>query len=82
MEYLRLSPFYEWVYETAGKDHYVSVGKLQGELGWDPKKTTDYVWIDTHRWYLEGYKSREIETGVSLRVAWKQGILKLIELFF
>jgi len=82
LEYLRLSPLYEWVYETAGKDHYVSVDKLQKELGWDAKKTTADVWIDTYKWYLKEFKNREIETGISHRVAWKQGILKLIRLFF
>jgi len=82
LEYLHLSPLYEWVYETAGKDHYVSVDKLQGELGWRPKKTTADVWIDTYRWYLEEYKIGQIETGTTHRVAWKQGILKFIKLFF
>ena len=82
LEYLRLSPLYEWVYETAGKDHYVSVDKLHRELGWKPKKTTADVWIDTYKWYLEEYKKYEIETGITHRVAWKQGILKLVKLLF
>ncbi len=82
LEYLHLSPLYEWVYETAGKDHYVSVDKIQRALGWSPSKTTADVWIDTYTWYLEEYKSREIETGVSHRVGWKQGVLKLIKPFF
>lgn len=82
LEYLRLSPLYEWVYETAGKDHYVSVDKLQRELGWNAKKTTADVWIDTYKWYLGECKCREMETGVSHRAAWKQGMLKLVKLFF
>ena len=82
LEYLHLSPLYEWVYETAGKDHYVSVDKLQNELSWSPKKTTTDVWIDTYGWYLKEYKDREIETGTSHRVAWKQGILRFIKVFF
>lgn len=82
LEYLHLSPLYEWVYETAGKDHYVSVDKIQRELGWNPKKTTADVWIDTYRWYVEECANREVETGVSHRVAWKQGILKLAKIFF
>ena len=80
--YLRLSPLYEWIYETAGKDHYVLVDKLQKELGWKPKKTTADVWIDTYKWYKKEYADKEIETGISHRVAWKQGILKLAKLFF
>lgn len=82
LEYFHLSPLYEWIYETAGKDHYVSVDKLQKVLGWKPKKTTADVWIDTYRWYLAEYKNYEVETGVTHRVAWKQGILRFIKLFF
>ena len=82
LQYLHLSPLYEWIYETADKDHYVSVDKLQRELGWKPQKTTVDVWVDTYRWYVKEYRNQEIETGVSHRVAWKQGILKLAKLFF
>jgi len=82
LEYLHLSPLYEWIYETADKDHYVSVDKFQRELGWRPEKSTADVWIDTYRWYLEEGKIGEMETGITHRVAWKQGMLKFIKLFF
>ncbi len=82
LESLHLSPLYEWVYETAGKDHYVSVDKLQKELGWSPRKTTADVWIDTYKWYAQECTAGQIETGISHRLAWKQGILKLVKLFF
>jgi len=82
LEYLHLSPLYEWVYETADKDHHVSVDKLQRELGWNPKKTTADVWIDTYRWYVRECKSCELKTGISHRIAWKQGILKFFKPFF
>jgi len=82
LERLHLSPLYEWVYETADKDHYVSVDKLQKCLGWSPQKTTAEVWIDTYKWYSEEYQTAPVETGISHRVAWKQGILKLAKLFF
>lgn len=81
-EHLHLSPLYEWIYETAGKDHYVSVDKIRQELGWNPQKSTKDVWIDTYKWYVEEYKRHHIEAGVTHRVAWEQGILKLIKLFF
>jgi nucleoside-diphosphate-sugar epimerase len=82
LESLHLSPLYEWVYETAGKDHHVSVAKIQRELGFSPKKTTADVWIDTYQWYLEEYRNRKIETGISHRVAWKQGILRVAKILF
>ncbi len=82
LEHLHLSPLYEWVYETAGRDHRVSVDKLQEALGWHPERSTADVWVDTYRWYVEECRGSKIQTGVSHRVAWKQGILKLAKLFF
>ena len=82
LEYLHLSPLYEWIYETAGKEHHVSLDKIQRELDWNPRKSTADVWIDTYRWYLEEYKRRVIKTGISHRVAWKQGVLGFVKLFF
>lgn len=82
LDRLHLSPLYEWVYETAGRDHYVSVDKIRERLGWGPSKTTADVWIDTYKWYLDNYSDREVRTGVSHRVAWKQGILRVAKRFF
>ena len=82
LEHLHLSPLYEWIYETADKDHYVSVEKIQRELGWRPRRSTSDVWLDTYRWYLQESQAGQIETGVSHRVAWKQGVLKLVKLLF
>lgn len=82
MEFFHISPLYEWVYETAGKDHYVSVDKIMKVFEWKPKKSTAEVWIDTYSSYLEESKKRPIATGISHRVAWKQGALKFAKLFF
>ena len=82
LEYLHLSPLYEWVYETADVDHYVSVDKIQKILGWKPKYTTAEVWIDTYKWYLKNYKDYEGKSGVTHRVPWNQGILRFFRIFF
>lgn len=82
LEKLHLSPLYEWVYETADKDHYVSVEKIQQVLGWKPNYTTADVWTETYKWYLEGYEEMEGKTGVTHRVAWDQGILAFVRRFF
>lgn len=82
LEKLHLSPLYEWIYETADKDHYVSVDKIQQKLGWIPIRSTADVWIDTYKWYLEEYANKKVKTGISHRVAWKQGVLKLAKVFF
>jgi nucleoside-diphosphate-sugar epimerase len=82
LERFHLSPLYEWIYETTDKEHYVSVDKIQNKLGWQPKKSTADVWIDTYKWYLDEYAGKKVETGISHRVAWEQGILKLAKVFF
>lgn len=82
LERLHLSPLYEWVYETAGQDHCVSVDKLQSEFGWVPRRTTADVWIDTYKWYLQEFETRPLKTGITHRVAWKQGILSPVRRFF
>ncbi len=81
LENLKLSPLYEWVYETADKDHYVSVEKIQ-KLGWTPKKSTADVWIDTYSWYREESQKHQIGIGKNHRLAWKQGMLSLAKVFF
>ena len=82
LERLHLSPLYEWIYETADKDHYVSVDKAQQVLGWQPLWSTADVWIDTYKWYVSEANDTPLGTGVSHRVAWKQGMLRLVKLFF
>jgi nucleoside-diphosphate-sugar epimerase len=82
LERLHLSPLYEWIYETAEKDHYVSVEKAQRLLGWKPRWSTSDVWVETYKWYVDEGRSTPMETGVSHRVAWKQGILSFAKLFF
>jgi nucleoside-diphosphate-sugar epimerase len=82
LERFHVSPLYEWVYDTAAKDHYVSVDKIMAGIGWQPRKSTADVWIDTYRWYLTESSQHTIGTGISHRVAWKQGALKFVKFFF
>ena len=82
LEFLKLSPLYKWVYETASKDSYVSIEKAEKKLGWEPKYSNKETLIRTYRWYLKNYKKYEKETGITHGLPWKQGILKLFRCFF
>lgn len=82
LELLRLSPLYKWVYETASKDSFVSIEKAEKKLGWHPKYSNKQALIRNYRWYLENLHKFEGQSGVSHRVPWKQGILKLAKVFF
>ena len=81
-EFLKLSPLYKWVYGTADKDSYVSTQKIEDKLGWKSNYSNQEALITSHKWYLE--HKDELETqkaGVTHRVGWDQGILKLFKRF-
>ena len=75
---LRLSPLYRWVYGTADTDSFVSIEKAENVLGWEPKYSNRDALIRSYKWYLENCKTL-VDSGITHRVAWKQGILSLIK---
>ncbi|MCF8240858.1 MAG: NAD(P)-dependent oxidoreductase [Melioribacteraceae bacterium] len=82
LEMLKLSPLYKWVYETASKDSFVSIDKAERVLGFNPKYSNKDALIRNYKWYLENLDSFKDASGVSHRVPWKQGILKIAKMFF
>lgn len=82
LEFLKISPLYKWVYETASKDSFVSIEKAEKILGFKPKYSNKEALIRNYKWYLENFKSFQNQTGVSHRVPWKQGILAIAKWFF
>lgn len=82
LEFLKLSPLYKWVYETASKDSFVSIEKAEKVLGFKPKYSNKDALIRNYKWYLENLETFKDQSGVSHRVPWKQGILKLAKQFF
>ncbi len=82
LEMMRLSPLYKWVYETAATDSFVSIEKAEKVLGFVPKYSNKDALIRNYQWYLDNLSSFENQSGISHRVPWKQGILKLAKMFF
>jgi nucleoside-diphosphate-sugar epimerase len=82
LEALKLSPLYKWVYETASKDSFVSIEKAEKNLGFQPKYSNKDALIRNYKWYLENLNSFKDQSGISHRVPWKQGILKIAKWFF
>lgn len=76
-EALKLSPLYKWVYGTADKDSFVSTEKIEKALGWKPKYSNAEALIRSYQWYLDHAAELEEATGVTHRIAWNQGILKV-----
>lgn len=82
LEALKLSPLYKWVYETASKDSFVSIEKAEQKLGYKPKYSNKEALIRNYEWYLAHESEFSGQSGVTHRVPWKQGILKVAKLFF
>ena len=82
LERLKLSPLYKWVYETASEDSFVSIAKAERILGYRPKFSNQQALVRNYHWYVDHLDQFKNASGVSHRVPWKQGILRLAKLFF
>jgi len=82
LELLRLSPLYKWIYETVSKESFVSIEKAEKKLGLTPKYSNRKALIRNYRWYLENAERLGRVSGITHRVPWNQGILKLAKVFF
>jgi len=79
LEAMNLSPLYRWVYGTADKDSFVSTDRLRNTLGWEPRFSNAEALVRAYDWYLQHREQVSHGTGVTHRVAWDQGALKLLK---
>jgi len=79
LEMLKLSPLYKWVYGTADKDSFVSIDKMKERFNWIPKYSNQDALIHSYQWYLDNKHTLQKKSGITHRVAWKQGFLGLIK---
>jgi nucleoside-diphosphate-sugar epimerase len=82
LEKLNLSPVYEWVYETAAVDSWVSIEKAERLLGFAPKYSNKEALIKNYDWYVAHLSQFEGASGISHRTPWKQGLIGLGKRFF
>jgi nucleoside-diphosphate-sugar epimerase len=82
LERLRLSPLYRWVYETACEDSFVSIEKAERVLGYRPRYSNREALLRNYEWYRANRARFRRTSGISHRVPWKQGILRLAKVFF
>ncbi len=78
LEALNLSPLYKWIYETASKDSFVSIDRISERLGYAPKHSNEEALIRNYEWYVANRDRIAEAAGVTHRVPWKKGALKLI----
>jgi nucleoside-diphosphate-sugar epimerase len=80
LEKAKMSPLYKWVYDTMDKDSYVSLDRIKDAFGWSAKYSNTEALINSYQWYLD-HKSELKNTGITHRVAWKQGVLGFLKKF-
>ena len=81
-EKLKLSPVYEWVYETAAVDSYVSIERAERVLGFHPKYSNREALIKNYDWYVAHLDQFQKTSGISHRTPWRQGLIGLGKKFF
>ncbi len=82
LEALKLSPIYRWIYETADRDSFVSIERLQTRLGFTPRHSNREALVRNYDWYVAHRDEFQGRSGVSHRVPWKRGLLRLAKWVF
>jgi nucleoside-diphosphate-sugar epimerase len=82
LEALNLSPLYEWIYETAGRESFVSIERLENRLEFTPRYSNRMALIRNYDWYARHRGDYRGKTGVTHRVPWRKGALTLAKCFF
>lgn len=82
LEALHLSPLYRWIYETVATDSFVSIERIETRLGFAPRYSNKDALVRNYRWYLEHRAEARASSGISHRVQWRQGLLRVLKAFF
>jgi len=82
LEKAGLSPLYQWIYETADKESFVSIEKAAAALGFDPKYSNEEALVRNYDWYVQNRSRFRNTSGTSHTVPWSQGALRIAKIFF
>ena len=82
LERLGLSPLYKWIYETVGKESFVSIDKAERVLGFSPKYSNSEALIRNYQWYIDNVNELDRSSGITHRAPWRQGVLGLAKMLF
>lgn len=81
LEKLHLSPVYEWIYATATRDSVVSTERIEARLGFKARFSNREALIRNYDWYVAHREDIHGIHGVSHRMTWKRGALRLAACF-
>ena len=79
---LGLSPLYRWIYETADHDSVVAIDRLQARLGFTPRYSNREALLRNYDWYVAHRGEFQGRHGVSHRLPWKRGVLRIAKWLF
>lgn len=82
LERLHLSPLYQWIYQTAATESYVSIDRLERALEFVPRYSACEALLRNYDWYVAHRAEFAGKTGVTHRVPWKAGALRMAKWFF
>ncbi len=82
LEGLHLSPLYQWIYETAARDSFVSIERIERQLGFAPLYSNRMALIRNYDWYVAHRAEFQGRTGVTHRLPWRKGALQLAKWVF
>lgn len=82
LETLHLSPLYQWIYETAGRESFVSIERIERQLGFDPKYSNRMALVRNYDWYVAHRGEYRGKIGVTHRLPWRKGALGLAKWLF
>lgn len=82
LEFMGLSPLYQWIYETMTKDSFASIDKIRNRLGFMPRYSNREALIRNYDWYVANRGRIAGEPGVTHRTPWKRGALRHVRHFF
>ncbi len=82
LQALHLSPLYQWIYDTAALESFVSIERIERQLGFDPKFSNRMALARNYDWYVEHRSEYQGKTGLTHRLPWRKGALQLAKWLF
>jgi nucleoside-diphosphate-sugar epimerase len=82
LEFLGVSPLYQWVYETMPNESFVSIDHIVTRLGFAPQYSNREALVRNYDWYVKNRTEFQGKSGISHRVPWKHGALRFVRHLF
>jgi len=80
---LHLSPLYPWIYETAERESFVSIERIETRLAFRPRYSSAEALVRNYDWYVAHRDElQRVASGVTHRVRWRKGLLAVAKAFF